>query len=129
MAQIVQQAVLRCTTGTSNKEYRIWIEKQGTLYAVKALYGRIDACTNGTTKLGPSTLGSAQAVYEKTVDQKLAKGYYSHEQGTAKWAQKPATVTQSPPKPKPKKKSKPKSKPAAKKKPDKPKKPKRSLLT
>lgn len=62
--------------GTSDKVYTIWLEQEGKKYMVRAQWGRRGGpmqAGNKTSK--PVSLDDAQKMFDKTVKEKLDKGY------------------------------------------------------
>jgi bifunctional non-homologous end joining protein LigD len=69
--------------GTSDKEYHAQIQKAGDGYSVEFQYGRRGSTlTSGTKTPKPVPLAKAEAIYEKLVTEKKAKGYTEGEAGT-----------------------------------------------
>jgi bifunctional non-homologous end joining protein LigD len=70
--------------GSSDKEYRIQVTKQGSGYIVQFQFGR----RGGTLQAGlktnaPIALEQAEAIYERLVREKVSKGYIGAEAQTA----------------------------------------------
>ena len=70
---------LRFQEGRSDKVYRAAIESAGNGYLVTFAYGRRGATLNtGTKTPQPVSMNEANAIYEKLVRSKTAKGYQPH---------------------------------------------------
>ena len=68
--------MLRFVEGSSAKEYRASIEAKDGGYVVNFAYGRIgNVCNAGTKTNTPVPFGTAQGIFQKLVNEKLAKGY------------------------------------------------------
>lgn len=62
--------------GSSDKQYNISLEKEGTGFVVNFSYGRRGNCTNtGSKTAGPIPYQLALKIYQKLVREKMAKGY------------------------------------------------------
>jgi bifunctional non-homologous end joining protein LigD len=69
--------------GSSDKEYHVQIQKANEGYLVMFQYGRRGSTlTSGTKTPKPVTLAKAEAIFEKLVTEKKAKGYTEGEAGT-----------------------------------------------
>lgn len=76
-------ATLTYTNGTSDKEYRAWIEASGAGFVVNFAYGRRGgSLTTGAKTAAPVEFAAAVVVFEKLVKGKQAKGYTTAEDGT-----------------------------------------------
>ena len=74
--EVLPSVRLTCTEGGSSKEYNAKIEAQGGGFVVTYAYGRIGGTLQAGTKTPkPVARDRAQAVYDKIVNEKLAKGY------------------------------------------------------
>lgn len=73
---VLQHTRLTCTSGSSNKEYNIYITKSGgDIYEVFTEYGAIGSRQlRGKTELAPS-LSQATSSASRMVQEKLRKGY------------------------------------------------------
>ena len=72
---------LYCKEGTSDKTYTLWIASAGDLYVVEAQWGRRGGPqTTGTKTPKPVTLEKAKELYEKILNEKIAKGYHEGEE-------------------------------------------------
>lgn len=75
---------LYCTEGSSDKVYTLWIEEKDGLYMVESQGGRRGGPMQHWTKTPkPVSLEKAEATYEKTLKEKLAKGYHEGEDAPA----------------------------------------------
>jgi bifunctional non-homologous end joining protein LigD len=69
--------------GTSDKEYHVQLEPKGPGYVVNFQYGRRGSTlTPGTKTASPVPLSKAEAIYEKLIQEKMAKGYTEGASGT-----------------------------------------------
>jgi len=70
------EVTLRYTAGSSYKEYRASIEASGDGYVVNFAFGRIGNVNQSGTKTSkPVSYESARSVFERLINEKLAKGY------------------------------------------------------
>jgi len=73
---VVDSAVLRFSEGNSFKEYRASIEASGDGYVVNFAFGRIGNVNQSGTKTSkPVSYESARGIFERLINEKLAKGY------------------------------------------------------
>ncbi len=75
MPTTIQSVRLENTTGSHNKFYEIWIDRESGLYTVMFQYGRIGTSGVGGVKESGLTLASAQAVMADLRYSKQNKGY------------------------------------------------------
>lgn len=76
MSNIIKSAELYFQEGSSDKVYKITVEKKDNGYVVNFAYGRRgNALTTGTKTAKPVTEDKALAVFSKLVNEKTAKGY------------------------------------------------------
>lgn len=69
--------------GSSDKEYRVWIEATAAGFLVNFAYGRRGSTlTTGTKTKNPVTESAAVTLFDKLVAEKAAKGYTPGEDGT-----------------------------------------------
>jgi len=67
---------LACRENGSDKVYHVTIEPMGILFAVNFSYGRRGSALNCGTKTNvPTTLAKCEAIFDKLVREKVAKGY------------------------------------------------------
>ena len=65
--------------GTSDKEYHAQLEPKGSGFVVNFQYGRRGrALTAGTKTPNPLPQDKAEKIYDKLVQEKMAKGYTDH---------------------------------------------------
>jgi len=71
------KTTLYCTEGGADKQYTIWVEPKGDQFVVQAQWGpRGGSVQSGTKTPVPVAEAKADAVYDKTVKEKAAKGYH-----------------------------------------------------
>lgn len=76
MEHTLPKAVLYCQNGKSDKEYRIEINAEGDAYRVRYAFGRRDSSLKeGVKTETPVSLETAKAIFEKLLQEKVAKGY------------------------------------------------------
>lgn len=76
-------ATLYYRNGSSDKEYRAWIEGAGDGYVVNFAYGRRgSSLTTGTKTQAPVDRAKAQVIFDRLVGEKQSKGYVASEDGT-----------------------------------------------
>ena len=76
-------ATLYFRNGTSDKEYRVWLEPKADGYAVNYAYGRRNASlSTGTKTSTPVSYDAAIAIFDKLISEKMSKGYTLAEDGT-----------------------------------------------
>lgn len=76
-------STLRYRNGSSDKEYRAWIEAQGDGFVVNFAYGRRgSSLTTGSKTTAPVDFDAAVAIFDKLVKGKQSKGYTTDEDGT-----------------------------------------------
>jgi len=69
--------------GSSDKEYHVSIEPQGSGFVVNFSYGRRGSTLNtGSKTSSPIEYGAAKGIYDKLVREKKAKGYTEGQAGT-----------------------------------------------
>jgi len=79
----LEAVTLYFTNGSSDKEYRAWIEAAEGGYSVLFAYGRRgSALTTGTKTTSPVTREKAQVIFDKLVASKTSKGYTPAADGT-----------------------------------------------
>ena len=72
----MDSAVLRFSEGSSFKEYRSSIEASGDGYVVNFAFGRIGNVNQSGTKTSKAvSYESARGIFERLINEKLAKGY------------------------------------------------------
>ena len=72
----VKSVRMTMTEGSSDKEYRIQLEEKSGKYEVNFQYGRRGGTLKAGTKTdSPTTLKTAEAIYDKLVKEKTGKGY------------------------------------------------------
>jgi bifunctional non-homologous end joining protein LigD len=70
-------------SGSSDKEYHAQLEPKGSGFVVNFQYGRRGSTlTAGTKTTSPVPQDKAEAIYDKLVQEKMAKGYTQGESGT-----------------------------------------------
>jgi bifunctional non-homologous end joining protein LigD len=81
---IIEQASLYKTSGSSNKEYHVFIEARDAGHVINTLHGpRGKATVAGTKTASPVHPDKAREIFEKLVKDKLAGGYTRDESGRA----------------------------------------------
>lgn len=79
----LESVTLFFTNGSSDKEYRAWIEAADGGYSVNFAYGRRgSALTTGTKTTSPVSREKAVAIFDKLVASKTSKGYTAAADGT-----------------------------------------------
>lgn len=79
----LEAVTLYFTNGSSDKEYRAWIEAAEGGYSVNFAYGRRgSALTTGTKTTSPVTREKAVVIFDKLVASKTSKGYTAAADGT-----------------------------------------------
>jgi len=97
------KVTLYCKEGGADKQYTIWMEDRGDgLYSVEAQWGRRGGSVQSGAKTPkPVALDAAEKVYDKTIEEKKAKGYtegddapaFSQTQGTVDSGLRPMLLT------------------------------------
>ncbi len=78
-----QSMILYFRNGSSDKEYRVWIEAKDAGWVVNFAYGRRGASlSTGTKTSSPVEYAAALKVFDKLVSEKTSKGYSPGEAGT-----------------------------------------------
>jgi len=79
----MKQISLFFKSGSSDKEYHAQLEPKGSGFVVNFQYGRRGSTlTAGTKTPSPVPIAKAEAIYDKLVQEKMAKGYTQGESGT-----------------------------------------------
>lgn len=82
-AMAAKTATLYYRNGSSDKEYRVWIEAKEDGFVVNFAYGRRGSTlTTGTKTKNPVTEAAAVTLFDKLVSEKTSKGYTPGEDGT-----------------------------------------------
>lgn len=82
-ATSAKTATLYYRNGSSDKEYRVWIEPKDDGFVVNFAYGRRGSTlTTGTKTKAPVTEAAAATLFDKLVAEKTSKGYTPGEDGT-----------------------------------------------
>ena len=79
---VSKQITLYYTKGTSNKEYQIHMEPDGTGYTVYGLYGRRGRASTKDVKATGVSQGSAEVAFDNILAEKRKKGYTTDPSGT-----------------------------------------------
>jgi bifunctional non-homologous end joining protein LigD len=85
MAERMKLVSLFSTENGADKQYTVWIEPHGAGFVVQAQWGPRGGTVQSGAKTGPTpvSMEKAEAVYAKTVKEKIAKGYHAGEDAPA----------------------------------------------
>jgi predicted DNA-binding WGR domain protein len=72
---VTKHIILYYTKGTSDKEYQIHMQPDGTGYTVYGLYGRRGRASTKDVKVTGVTQSSAEVAFSNVLDEKRKKGY------------------------------------------------------
>ena len=88
-----KEVTLHCTEGTSDKLYQLWLEAQGDGFMVQAQWGRRGGpMQSGSKTTKPVALAEAEKLYEKTLKDKMAKGYVYYGEAAPAYTHVPEAV-------------------------------------